>query len=244
MNRKVSVLIGIIALLLAIGGTYYIRANYLASLTVVEVPVPRDSIAVGTQLTADMVEMKEFPSALVNLYGNAYATSPNQLVGLVTRGELPKGLPIPSSVLVTSEEYRPGTAGEVLVSIPVNPTMSVGDIIRSGDYVDIYRLYSLKSASDLTTSSGTSFDQARSELVATVLVVYTLDSNGDSTGRTAVTAASSGSGSLIQTSDSATTKPTAILVVSAPRDIAEQLMRMQVAANEQMWITLSVNKKK
>jgi len=82
-NRIFYVLLAILALGAAVAGAIYWRTNYLAGVSLVNLPVPREEIPPYTLLEAGMFTPKQFPRALIDGDGGDYALAMDDLAGQI-----------------------------------------------------------------------------------------------------------------------------------------------------------------
>ncbi len=138
-NRLFEFLLGFLALAFALGGAWYGRTAYLRNVTVVKLPVPVQDIGPYTLLTSDLLTLQEFPRALIEQTGG-YATQPADLIGQITTSTLAASLPVPASLVVSSENFRLADPSLEVISIPISPENAVGGQLQIGEWVNVYRL--------------------------------------------------------------------------------------------------------
>jgi len=136
-RRVVEIVLGVLALGLALTGGWYARNAYLHTITVVQMPVPAGDIAPYTLLTPEMFEMREFPRALT---GQGYVETLDALDGKMAVSALLGGMPVPQRLAVPPEQHRLADAYLEVVSIPIEPRSAVAGEISIGDWVNVYRI--------------------------------------------------------------------------------------------------------
>jgi len=137
MNRAAQFIIGLIAIVLAMGAGFYGRNLYLKEVSTTQVPVPIHPIPVYTILSADMFQLREMPRTMESL---PYYQSTQELDGKISNVPLLAGLPIPQSNAVPMTQFRLAEASFEVLSIPVEPVSAVGGQIRIGDRVNLYQV--------------------------------------------------------------------------------------------------------
>jgi Flp pilus assembly protein CpaB len=177
MNRSVQFIIGILAVLLAVGAGIYGRNAYLKEVSTYQVPVPATTIPPYTVLSEAMFKMRDMPRTMENL---PYYQSVGDLKGLVTTVALPAGLPIPNANAVPVNQFRLADAAFEVVSIPVEPVSAVGGQIQIGQRVNLYSVIQASPDQNETSSSNDPAQlQTQVERVAgSVLVVDVRTSQG------------------------------------------------------------------
>ena len=91
MNRTVQFIIGIIAVVVALGAGFYGRNLYLKEVSTYQIPVPINAIPAYAILDADMFQMREMPRTMVSL---PYYQSTQDLEGKISTVSLPAELPV------------------------------------------------------------------------------------------------------------------------------------------------------
>ena len=142
MNRAAQFIIGLIAIVLALGAGFYGRNLYLKEVSTTQVPVPINPIPVYTILSADMFQLREMPRTMESL---PYYQSVQELDGKISTIPLLAGLPVPQANAVPMTQFRLAEASFEVLSIPVEPVSAVGGQIRIGDRVNLYQVLPEKS---------------------------------------------------------------------------------------------------
>ncbi len=181
MNRSVQFVIGILAVLLAVGAGLYGRNAYLKEVSTYQVPVPVGPIPPYTVLSESMFKMRDMPRTMENL---PYYQSVGDLKGLITNVALPASLPVPKANAVPSNQFRLADAEFEVVSIPVEPVSAVGGQVQISQRVNLYRMIQVDPAQgENVISSEPAPSQTRVELIAaSVLVVDVRNSQGVTAG--------------------------------------------------------------
>ena len=230
-NRLFYFLLALVALAAAIGGSMYWRANYLAGVALINLPVPRGDIPPYTLLKMEMFSLQPFPRALVS-DGGEYVQDWSTITGHITTGTLVSGLPIPEQLVVPPEQFRLADPKLEVASIPVDPVHGVGGHVQIGELVNVYRLRrNLVTFEDqgliVQEDDSTQIfkEQGDAIFVATVPVVAVLADQG--------TPAST---------DPDEANPMRMLVVAAPPDVMEGVLEavaMSELGDELLWVTLA-----
>ena len=90
MNRTTQFIIGLIAVVVALGAGFYGRNLYLKEVSTYQVPVPVSAIPAYTVLNADMFQMREMPRTMESL---PYFQSIKSLGEMIRPVPLTAGLP-------------------------------------------------------------------------------------------------------------------------------------------------------
>ena len=221
-----------------VGATYW-RANYLAGVTLVNLPVPRAEIPPYTLLEVEMFTISQFPRALIDDAGGVqssggnYALAIDNLARQISTGPLVAGLPVPQELVVHPAEFRLADPALEVASIPVSPVNGVGGQVQVGELVNIYRLTRgletvesrLETIVNETVLKETTQERGEAFLVATVPVVAVLSDQG-----------------LPASTDPDEVLPMRILVVAAPPEVIDAVLgavAMSELGNELLWITLA-----
>lgn len=231
-NRIFYILLALLALGAAVAGAIYWRTNYLAGVTLVNLPVPREEVPPYTLLKAEMFTPKQFPRALIDEAGGDYALTMDTLAGQITTGTLAAELPVPRSLAVPPTQFRLADPELEVASIPISPVSGVGGQVQVGEWVNIYRLMRGADISKIedvsseeTTSTEGTIENGEAMLVATVPVVAVLSDQG-----------------LPASTDVDNPIPMHILVVAAPPEVVEAILEavaMSELGNELLWVTLA-----
>ena len=137
MNKRIQLMIGLLAIGLALGAGIYGRNVYLKEVSTYQVPVPVSDIPAYTVLSANMFQLRDMPRTMESL---PYYQSLDSLIGRITTGKLPAGLPVPNAMVVVASQFRLADAAFEVVSIPVDPVSAVGGQIQIGQRVNLYRM--------------------------------------------------------------------------------------------------------
>jgi Flp pilus assembly protein CpaB len=177
MNRAAQFIIGLTAIVLALGAGFYGRNLYLKEVSTTQVLVPTHPIPVYTILTADMFQLREMPRTMESL---PYYQSIQELDGKISNVPLLAGLPVAQANAVPIAQFRLADATFEVISIPVEPVSAVGGQIRIGERVNLYQVLpeNSDSAKGVITSAS---DQPgfKVELIAgSVLVVDVRNAQG------------------------------------------------------------------
>jgi hypothetical protein len=163
MNRVVQFIIGVIAVVIALGAGLYGRNLYQTEVSTYQVPVPISAIPPYTVLNADMFQMREMPRIIESL---PYCQSIQDLNGKISTVQLPADLPVAQANAVPSVQFRLADAAFEVLSIPVEPVSAVGGQIRIGERVNLYQVLPEKidpEKGDISTNDQPTF---KVELIA------------------------------------------------------------------------------
>lgn len=218
-QRILQIVLAILALGAAVYGAIYWQTNYLAGVSMVQMPVPATDIAPYTLLDASMFVSHEFPRALL---GQGYAASVNELAGKISAGTLFAGQPMSVRLAVPPEQFRLADPTLEVLSIPVECANGVGCQVRVGEQVNIYRLQKSQSVEDEFSPP-----EPQVVYVATIPVVAVLSGDGQP---------------AMRDNAQGEQQPMKILVVAAPpatvRAILEAIT-MAKFGDELLWVTLA-----
>jgi hypothetical protein len=224
-NRIFYLILALLALAAAVVGAVYWRANYLAGVTLVNLPVPREEIIPYTLLEVEMFTISQFPRALIE-QGGDYALALDDLTGQISTGILVAGLPVPGDLAVPPTQFRLADPALEVVSIPVSPVNGVGGQVQVGERVNIYRLKrEIETIESETVLEEITQEKGEALLVATVPVVAVLSDQG-----------------LPASTDPDEVLPMRILVVAAPPEVINAILEavaMSELGNELLWVTLA-----
>ena len=232
-NRIFYLLLALLALAAAVVGAVYWRANYLAGVTLVNLPVPREEIPPYTLLEVEMFTISQFPRALIDDAGGDYALALDDLTGQISTGTLVAGLPVPGDLAVHPAQFRLADPALEVASIPISPVNGVGGQVQVGERVNVYRLKReletvesrLETITNETVLKETTQEKGEAILVATVPVVAVLSDQG-----------------LPASTDPDQVMPMRILVVAAPPEVIDAILEavaMSELGNELLWVTLA-----
>ena len=235
-QRILQIFLAILALGAAVYGASYWQTNYLASVSMVQMPVPAADIPPYTLLDASMFVSHEFPRALLD---QGYAASANELAGKISAGTLLAAQPVSVRLAVPSEQFRLADPALEVVSIPLEVVSGVGGHVRNGEQVNLYRLAytDATETADGIVTPGT----AEVTLVARVLVVAVLDGNGQEAMR--YEKAQAADQNQLTTNAPQQPQPVKVLVVAAPPQIVQSILdaiARTKLGEELLWVTLAL----
>lgn len=235
MNRPIQYVIGLVALVLALGAGFYGRNAYLKEVSTVQIAVPVQPIAPYTLLSPDLFSLREVPRAMQTL---PYFQNPEEMSGLISTVQLPAGLPVAKSLAVMPESFRLADVEFEVVSIPVEPVSAVGGQIHIGQRVNLYQMID-QDESETAATDKMKIEQRLQvkQIAAGILVVDVRSSQGlaaDSLHDQEQESASlSGSQQVEQTQ---------ILTLALPPDQVQDVLRAVATAKKQgglLWTTLA-----
>ena len=176
MNRTVQFIIGVIAVVVALGAGFYGRNLYLKEVSTYQVPVPINAIPAYAILDADMFQMREMPRTMASL---PYYQSTQDLEGKISTVSLPAELPVAQANAVPVTQFRLADAAYEVLSIPVEPVSAVGGQIRIGEHVNLYQVLSEEIDPENTAVSANYQSTFKVDLSArSVLVVDVRNAQG------------------------------------------------------------------
>ena len=176
MNRTTQFIIGLIAVVVALGAGFYGRNLYLKEVSTYQVPVPISAIPAYTVLNADMFQMREMPRTMESL---PYYQSVQSLSEKISTVPLPAGLPVAQDNAVPIAQFRLADAAFEVLSIPVEPVSAVGGQIRIGERVNLYQVLPEKIDPENTAISANDQPTFKVELIAeSILVVDVRNAQG------------------------------------------------------------------
>ena len=235
MNRTVQFIIGVLAVVLALGAGFYGRNLYLKEVSTYQVPVPIKDIPTYTVLDADMFQMREMPRTMESL---PYYQSIQDLVGKISTVSLPADLPVAKANALPVTQFRLADATFEVLSIPVDPVSAVGGQIRIGERVNLYQVLSEQSNSGNATLSANDQSTFKVELIAgNILVVDVRNSQG-------VTATTNQKNEANSTFTSSTQAEQVQILTLAVKPEAVDIILDAVAASKKqgglLWTTLAL----
>jgi len=176
MNRTTQFIIGLIAVVVAMGAGFYGRNLYLKEVSTYQVPVPISVIPAYTVLNAAMFQMREMPRTMESL---PYFQSIQSLGEKISTVPLPTGLPVAQVNAIPIAQFRLADAAYEVLSIPVEPVSAVGGQIRIGERVNLYQVLPEKIVPENTNISANDQPTFNVELIAkSILVVDVRNAQG------------------------------------------------------------------
>lgn len=176
MNRTIQFIIGLIAVVVALGAGYYGRNLYLKEVSTYQVPVPIRAIPAYTVLDTDMFQLREMPRTIESL---PYYQSIQDLSEKISTIPLAAGLPVAQNYAVPIAQFRLADAAFEVLSIPVEPVSAVGGQIRIGERVNLYQVLPEKIVPESTDTSANNLPNFKVELIAkSILVVDVRNAQG------------------------------------------------------------------
>lgn len=149
MNRKAQLILGLVALLLALGAGYGVYTYFERLTTTATVPVPRVLIPAGALIAPELLTERDVPRTLLK---EPIYTSREALSGRVAQIPLQPGLAIYHLHAVAARDYRLVDDPElVVVSLPIDPARAVGGQVQPGHRVDVWALPRLRGAETALT---------------------------------------------------------------------------------------------
>jgi hypothetical protein len=221
MARRIfEAVVGVILLVVAFVLAFLFQQTYKQGVEYQSLPVPVAEIPPYTILTANMFELKDFPSALTGGYANSIA----QLAGRISNTRIPAGLPIPMVLVSTPEDYRMADPALEVLSIPVTPASAIGGQVRVGEKINIYRLIP-PGGNVVPTGSIDPISEQVTLIADNVPVVMVLGDDGSPAGLTS----------------NGRTIPAHVLILAVTEEQRVAILNLlaEVESKAIMWITLA-----
>jgi Flp pilus assembly protein CpaB len=138
MNRRTQLILGFVALILALGAGYGVYTYFDRLTTTATVPVPQVPIPAGALISPELLQEREVPRTLLK---EPIYTALEELVGQVAQIPLQPGLVVYRAHAVPPQDYRLVSDPALsVVSVPVDPARAVGGQVQPGHTVDIWAL--------------------------------------------------------------------------------------------------------
>jgi len=221
MARRIfEAAVGIVLLVVAFVLAFFFQQTYKQGVEYQSLPVPVAEIPPYTILTNAMFELKDFPSALTGGYAGSIA----QLAGRISNSRIPAGLPIPMTMVSSSEAYRLADPALEVLSIPVTPVSAIGGQVRVGERINIYRLIP-PGEQVVPTGSVNPISEQVTLIAANIPVVMVLGDDGSPAGLTSA----------------GRTIPAHVLVLAVTEEQRAAILNLlaEVESKAVMWITLA-----
>jgi hypothetical protein len=235
MNRIVQFMIGVIAVVVALGAGIYGRNLYLMEVSTYQMPVPISAIPAYTVLNADMFQMREMPRIIESL---PYCQSIQDLNGKISTVPLPAGLPVPQANAVPIVQFRLADAAFEVLSIPVEPVSAVGGQIRIGERVNLYQVLPEKIDPEKPNISANDQPAFKVEhIIGSILVVDVRNAQGVAAGSNQKSEDNSALGGSPQN------KPVQILTLAVKPEAVDVILNAVAVSKKQgglLWITLAL----
>ena len=179
-NKNTVTILGIIAAVFVLYFGYNMKVN--KAITPIQVPYAKVTITPGTQITDDMIGIKNVSSETV-ADRNAY-TNKSDVIDKYSNADsvIPKGSLFYKRAVVTKEQLPDSIIheypnGYVLYYLEVNNTTTYGNSIYPGNYIDIY-LKAINAIAEGETIAKTDKIMV-GKLLENVKVIAVLDSSGN-----------------------------------------------------------------
>ncbi len=144
MNRKTQLILGLLALLLALGAGYGVYTYFERLTTTATVPVPRVPIPAGALIAPELLTERDVPRTLLD---EPIYTSREALAGRVAQIPLQPGLVVYQLHAVAPRDYRlVDDPALVVISLPIDPARAVGGQVQPGHRVDVWALPRVRGA--------------------------------------------------------------------------------------------------
>lgn len=143
MKNKLILILAVIVGLVAAGGIYMFLDNmkntYVVNGDFVKVTVARQRIPAKTQITAQMIELKDVPAKYIN---ERAAVDSKEVIGKIAKSEILPGEQVLLDKLAKDKEASDGLSyllqpGKRAVTVAVNEVSGIAGLVRPGDRVDV-----------------------------------------------------------------------------------------------------------
>ncbi len=162
MKNKLILVLAIILGLTAAAGVYLFlentRKTYQVDSDFVGVVMARQRIPAKTQITAQMIELKDIPAIVLN---DQAVVDTKEVLGKTTKSEILPGEQVLRERLATDSNTSDGLAfqiptGKRAVTVAVDEVSGVAGLVRAGDRVDVLGTFDLQGAAGQEKTSATS----------------------------------------------------------------------------------------
>ncbi|MCL6634262.1 MAG: Flp pilus assembly protein CpaB [Peptococcaceae bacterium] len=152
MKNKIILMLAVIVGLAAAGGIYLyledLKKTYVLSGDFVKVVTARQRIPAKTQITAQMIEMKDIPANYIN---ERAAVDTGEVIGKIARSEILPGEQVLRDKLAKDRDSSDGLSftlppGRRAVTVAVNEVSGLAGLVRPGDRVDVLGTFDLQGA--------------------------------------------------------------------------------------------------
>lgn len=152
MKNKLLLILAVIIGLAAAGGIYLFLDNmkktYEANGNFVKVVVAHQRIPARTQITAQMIELKELPEKYIN---ERAAVDSKEVVGKIAKSDILPGEQVLRDKLAKDKETTDGLSyllqtGKRAVTVAVNEVSGLAGLVRPGDRVDVLGTFDIQGA--------------------------------------------------------------------------------------------------
>jgi pilus assembly protein CpaB len=150
MKNKIILILAVIVGLAAAGGIYTfldgLKKTYVVNGDFVKVVTARQRIPARTQVTQQMIELKEIPARYIN---ERAAVDINEVTGKIVKSDILPGEQVLRDKLAKDKEDSDGLSfvvqpGKRAVTISVNQVSGVAGLIKPGDRVDVFGTFDLQ----------------------------------------------------------------------------------------------------
>jgi len=150
VKNKIILILAVIVGLAAAGGIYTfldgLKRTYVANGDFVKVVTARQRIPARTQVTPQMIELKEIPSRYIN---ERAAVDINEVTGKIVKSDILPGEQVLRDKLAKDKEDSDGLSfvlqpGKRAVTVAVNQVSGIAGLIKPGDRVDVFGTFDLQ----------------------------------------------------------------------------------------------------
>ena len=162
MKNRIILILAVVVGLAAAGGIYLFLQNLQKTYQVkgdfVKVVVARQRIPAKSQVTAQMIELKDIPANFVN---ERAAVDSKEVVGKIAKSDIFPGEQVLREKLAKDKESSDGLSflippGRRAVTVAVNEVSGLAGLVKPGDRVDVLGTFDLQGAVGQEKSSITS----------------------------------------------------------------------------------------
>lgn len=159
MKNKIILILAVVVGLVAAGGIYTfldgLKKTYEVNGDFVKVVTAKQRIPARTQVTSQMVELKDIPAKYVN---ERAAVDINEVNGKVVKSDILPGEQVLRDKLAKDKEDSDGLSfvvqpGKRAVTIAVNQVSGVAGLIKPGDRVDVFGTFDLQGQEKASVNS-------------------------------------------------------------------------------------------
>lgn len=159
MKNKIILILAVVVGLVAAGGIYTfldgLKKTYEVNGDFIKVVTARQRIPARTQVTSQMVELKEIPAKYVN---ERAAVDINEVNGKIVKSDILPGEQVLRDKLAKDKEDSDGLSfvvqpGKRAVTIAVNQVSGVAGMIKPGDRVDVFGTFDLQGQEKASVNS-------------------------------------------------------------------------------------------
>ena len=180
-NKNTVTVVGVILAIVVLYVAYNMRVK--SAINPISVPYALEQISPATQITADMVGIKQVPPSMID--GGDVITNQGAVIDKYVREDtiIPKGSLFYDVAVVEKEQLRTNIIleypkGYVLYNLAVDSNSTYGNSVYPGNYVDIYLRITHKVAENVAEVNENSNAIMFGKLMSNIKVLAVKDSSG------------------------------------------------------------------